>query len=361
MGQKSDRYGRLRRTVCLSADVRRTGFTIGILWMLAAPALAQTEADFYRGKTIVIGIPSDVGGGYDAHGRLLARHLSKHLPGNPQVIAQNNTAGAGLVLANNLYNTAPKDGTYLGIIRASVLYEEIFGNKAVAFKGLNFNWIGNLNSTQDTCLFWNGVAVNSPADFYAREHILGADGVAGMDYSFPRIYNEMLGTKFKIVTGYKGTPDRILAMQRGEGEGPCGLTTGLVKSTLKQQFTQGNLKVVVQGGLTRDPDFPDVPNMLDQAKTPEQRQALEFIFSQLQISRAVAAPPGLPDRRVAMLRKAFYETTADTAFLDEAKKLNLDLLPINGADTANVVQRFFSSPGSVVARIRAALTQAATK
>ena len=176
-----------------------------------------------------------------------------------------------------------------------------------------------------------------------------------MDYSFPRIYNEMLGTKFKIVTGYKGTPDRILAMQRGEIEGACGLTTSLVKSALRQQYKDGKIKIVAQAGLTRDKDFPDVPNMLDQAKTPEQRQALEFIFAQLQISRAIAAPPGLPGARVATLRKAFDAAMADPALLDEARKLNLDLLPIDGTETAKVVQRFFASPESVVERVRAAV------
>ena len=223
------------------------------------PAGAQTEADFYRGKTVTVGIPSDVGGGYDAHGRLLARHLGKYLPGNPTVIAQNVTAGAGLVLANNLYNTAPRDGTSIGIVRASVLYEEMFGNKAVRFKGLGFNWIGNINSAQDSCVFWTGVGVKEPGDFYTREHVVGADSVAGMDYSFPRVYNELLGTKFKIVTGYKGTPDRVLAMERGEIEGACGLTTGLVKSVLRRQYREGKIRVVAQAGLTRDPDFPDVP------------------------------------------------------------------------------------------------------
>ncbi len=289
--------------------------TIAVLVMVTPlTAGAQTEADFYRGKTVTVGIPSDVGGGYDAHGRLLARHLGKHLAGNPTVIAQNLTAGAGLVLANNLFNTASRDGTAIGIVRASVLYEEIFGNRSARFKGLGFNWIGNLNSAQDSCVFWNRVAVKEPADFYTREHVVGADGVAGMDYSFPRVYNELLGTKFKIVTGYKGTPDRVLAMERGEIEGACGLTTGLVKSVLRRQYNEGKIRVVAQAGLTSDPDFPGVPNMFDQAKTPEQRQALEFIFAQLELSRPIAAPPELSASRVTTLRQAVDATTSDPAF-----------------------------------------------
>jgi tripartite-type tricarboxylate transporter receptor subunit TctC len=334
------------------------GVLAAALWMLSlAPAFAQTGADFFRGKTITLGIPSDVGGGYDAHGRLLARYLPKYLPGNPHIIAQNMTAGAGLVLANSLYNIAPKDGTSIAIIRASVLYEQIFGNNAVKFDGREFSWLGNMNNTQDSCVFWHDAGVNGVADFYAREHIVGADGVAGMDYSFPRVYNELLGTKFKIVTGYKGTPDRVLAMERGEIEGACGLTTGQIKSTLRQQYAQGKLKVIVQAGLTRDSDFPDVPNMFDQAKTPEQRQALEFIYAQLQISRAVAAPPGLPAERLATMRAAFDAAVADPGFLDEAKKQNLDVHPINGVETAKIVERFFSSPKSAVEQVRTFLAR----
>ena len=340
------------------ACMRIIGIATGIVWVLpVAPAFAQADADFFRGKTVTLGIPSDVGGGYDTHGRLLARYLPKYLPGNPHVIAQNMTAGAGLVLANSLYSNAPKDGTSIAIIRASVLYEQIFGNKAVKFDGQRFSWLGNMNSAQDACVFWNGAGVNQLADFYSREHIVGADAAAGMSYSFPRIYNELLGTKFKIVTGYKGTPARVLAMERGEIEGACGLTTGLVKSNLSRQFTQGKLKVIAQAGLTRDSDFPDAPNMLEQAKTPEQRGALEFIYAQLQLSRAIAGPPGVPEERVATMRSAFDAAVADPGFLDEAKKQKLDVSPMNGTDTAKVVQHFFSSPSSAIEKVRAVLTQ----
>jgi tripartite-type tricarboxylate transporter receptor subunit TctC len=322
-----------------------------------APAFAQSDRDFFRGKTITLGIPSGVGGGYDAHGRLLARYLPKYLPGSPHVIAQNLTAGAGMVLANNLYNTAPKDGTSIGIVRASVLYEQIFGNKAVKFDGQRFSWLGNMNSAQDACVFWNGAGVDKLADLFGREHVVGSDGTAGMSYQFPRIYNELLGTKLKVVTGYKGTPDRVLAMERGEIEGACGLTTSLVKSNFSQQYKEGKLKVISQAGLSRDPDFPDAPNMLDQAKTPEQRQMLAFMYAQLQLSRAVAAPPGLSVDRMSTLRDAFDAAMADPGLREEAKQQKLDINPIDGEETARVVQRFFSSPPAVVEKVQALLKQ----
>jgi tripartite-type tricarboxylate transporter receptor subunit TctC len=332
--------------------------TLAVLGILMiCPARAQTDTEFFRGKTLIIGIPSSAGGGYDAYGRLFGRYLAKHLPGNPNVIAQNVPGGAGLVLANSLFNTAPKDGTSIAIIRAGVLYEDIFGtNKAVRFDGRKFNWLGNLNSTHDTCVFWGKAGVNSPKDFYTRQHVLGADGVAGMDYAFPRTYNELLGTKFKIVTGYKGTPERILAMQRGEIEGACGMTTSLVKSRLRQQYRQGKIKIVVQAGFGKDRDFPDVPNIFDQAKTSEQQQVLKFLFAQLQLNRAIAAAPGVPKGRLQTLRAAFNAVVKDPAFLAEAKKQHMDINSGNSVETVQAVQRFYASQKSVVARARAILT-----
>lgn len=317
---------------------------------------AQTEPEFYRGKTVIVGVPSDPGGGYDLHGRLFANHLSNHIPGNPNVITQNVTAGGGLVLANNLFTTAPKDGTYIALLRASVLYEDIFGlNTAVRFKGREFNWIGNLNSSQDTCVFRNNGYVSSPSDFYKKEIIVGADGVAGMDYSFPRIYNEILGTKFKIVMGYKGTPDRILAMERGEIEGACGVTTSQLKATLSESYLGGRLKIIAQAGLASDPDFPDVPNMLNRAESSGQRRVLEFLFAQLKINRSVAVPPGTPAERVALLRKAFDAVTKDPSFLSEAKRQRIDINTLDGAETAAAVESFYNSPKDMIEIVRTAL------
>ena len=314
-------------------------------------------ADFYRGKTVSVGIPSDPGGGYDLHGRLFATYLAKHLPGNPTVVTQNLTAGAGLVLANNLFNTAAKDGTAVALLRASVLYEEVFGsNSQVRFKGREFNWIGNLNSSQDTCVFWTrDGAAQRPADFFARPFILGADGVAGMDYSFPRIYNEILGTKFRIVTGYKGTPDRIIAMERGEIEGACGVTTSQVKALLFEHYRSGRLKIVAQAGLTADPDFPEAPNILDFADTPARKRALEFLFAQLKVNRSVAAPPGLPPERVTTLRKAFDAVVSDPGFIEDAKRQRVDMRPFGWAETAAAVESFYASPREVVDLVRKAL------
>lgn len=327
--------------------------------LLPAPAAAQSDAAFFRGKTVALGIPSDSGGGYDTYVRLLARHYHKHVPGNPSMVAQNVPGGGGLVQANRLFNTEPKDGLHIGLVRASALYEGVFGNPAAKFDGRKFGWIGNLNADRDTCVFWHTAGVNTPADFYGKEVLLGATGTGAMSFSFPSVYNDVLGTKFKIIMGYKGTGDRVLAMERGELQGGCGLTTGTFRATLERPYKDGKLKLVAIAGMSRDPNFPTAPNILDEAKTPAQRQALEFLFAQMEIGRAMAAPPGTPVSRVEALRRGFDATVKDREFLADAEKLKLDISPISGAQTAAVVEKFYATPDAVVQKVRSALGSAA--
>lgn len=321
----------------------------------ATHALAQSDADFFRGKNVTMGIPSDAGGGYDTYVRLLGRHYSKHLPGNPNMVMQNVPGAGGLVQANRLFNTEPKDGTAIGLVRASVLYEGVFGNPQAKFDGRKFAWLGNLNADRDTCIFWHAAGINTPADFYKGQVLIGATGTGAMSFSFPTVYNAVLGTKFKIIMGYKGTADRVLAMERNEIQGACGLTTGTFRATLEQPYKEGKLKLVAIAGLSKEPNFPDVPNILNEAKTPEQRQALEFLFAQMEIGRAMAAPPGTPQGRVDILRKGFDETVKDKDFLAEAEKLKLDISPISAAETASVVEKFYATPPAVVKKVRGAL------
>lgn len=339
------------RALCYSAFC-----ALGIAAFLTAgearPSFAQSGTDF-RGKTISLGVPSSTGGAYDSYVRLLARYYQKTLPGNPNTVSQNVPGGGGLVLANRLYNLDPKDGTHIAMIRASVLYEGVFGNPAAKFDGRKFVWIGNFNSDRDTCIFWHTAGIQNPADFYDKEVVLGASGAGGMSYTFPAVYNSVLGTRFKIIRGYRGVGDRVLAMQRGELQGGCGLTTTAFKVTIGQPYKEGKLKIVALSA--PDPNFPDVPNMLDQAKNPEQRQALEFLFAQMEIGRAMAAPPGTPEAIAEILQRGFEAAIADEEFLAEAAALKLDISPMNGARTAMVVERFYATPDAVIQKVRGSL------
>jgi tripartite-type tricarboxylate transporter receptor subunit TctC len=337
-----------RALACVLATCVLAGF---MSWGTAA----ADEPDI-SGRKITLGIPSSPGGAYDGYSRLLARHIGRHLPGTPTVIAQNVPAGGGLVLMNQLFNLSPRDGTYFAMVRASTLYEEVYGNSAAKFEGRKLTWLGNLNADRDTCVTWYTSGIKSFADLYNREAIVGSAGAGAMSASMPVIYNEFLGTKFKVILGYRGTPERILAMEKGELQANCGLTTVSLRTTGGQNFTDGKIVVLAQAGMTKDPAFPDVPNILDEAKTPEARQALEFVFLQMELGRPYAAPPSLPAEAATRLRIAFMATTRDPEFLAEAGKLQLDIGAIDGAATAERVARIYATPKAVADRVGAAMT-----
>lgn len=326
--------------------------------LFAAPVGA---ADFYKGKRLTLVASGGAGGGYDNYTRLLGRHFPNHIPGNPGVKVQNMNAAGGLVLANYTYTKAPKDGTFLGNIRPSVLFEELFGNKAVKFEGQKFQFVGNMNEDTDACLVWHATDLKSVKDFYKRDIITSGNSRSAMSFSFPAVFNAVLGTKFKIILGYRGTPARILAMERGEIEATCGLTTTTIKARLGQQLKEGKIRVLAVAGNNPDPDFKHLPNMLDEAKSADERAALKFLFSQMQVARMFAAPPEAPKERIALLRKAFTATMKDPAFQKDAKRTRTDVVWSTGESAQKVVKELYASDPEVVARIRAALKAPAAK
>lgn len=329
---------------------------------LAAASIGPAgAADFYRGKRLTLAASGGAGGGYDNYTRLLGRHFPNHVPGKPGVRVQNMNAAGGLVVANFTYEKAPRDGTFLGNIRPSVLFEQLFGNKAVAFDGPRFQYIGNMNEDTDACIVWHTTGATSVKDFYKREMIASGSGRSAMSFSFPAVYNAVLGTKFKIILGYRGTPERILAMERGEIEASCGLTTTTIKARLPKQLKEGKIRVLSIAGNNPDPDFKHLPNMLDEARTPEDRAALKFLFSQMQVARMFAVPPETPSDRVEILRKAFVATMKDPAFLEDAKRTHTDADWSSGEDTQKVVKDLYASDPGVIARISAALKAKAGK
>jgi len=321
----------------------------------AETAAAQDAAAFYKGHKLTLGAPSNAGGGYDTYMRALSRHIGKHVPGEPTAIVQNVPAGGGMALANQLYNTSPKDGSYIGMIRGTVVQEHVYKNPQALFDGRKFVWLGNMNSDYDACIMWAASGVKTIDDFYKREVIVGASGAGAQSYSFPVVYRELLGMKFKVISGYPGTPERLLAMERGELTGACGITTSTYRAVLSQPAKEGKVLLVAQAGSQKDPMYPDVPNILDQAKTPEIRQALEFLFVPLGLGRPLAVAPGVPQDRVEILRKAVAETLHDPEFLEDAKKLKIDIEPMDAAATAKMVGQLYDTPASVVGKLQAAL------
>ena len=227
--------------------------------------------------------------------------MARHIPAAPTIVVQNVPAGGGLVLANMIYNTAPKDGSYIAVLHGTIVRDELFGNATVRFEARRFAWIGNMMSEVDSCVMSTASGVTSVNDFFTRDVVVGATGAGSQGYSFPIVYNGVLGTRFKVVAGYGGTPELVLAMERGEVHGACGITTTSFGSIVEPAANDGKVKMIAQSGARKDAKYPDVPNMLD-------------------LGRPIAAPPETPPQRLAILRQAFNETMADPEMLDEAQR-----------------------------------------
>jgi tripartite-type tricarboxylate transporter receptor subunit TctC len=345
---------------CLGDRLQRLWLILGaIVLSLNAGAIAQADdvGSFYRSHTLTIGSPNSPGGGYDVYLRALARHLAKYIPGNPSIIVQNVPAAGGMALANQLYNTVPKDGSYFGMVRGTAIQEEVYNSPQVQFRGRGFAWIGNMNSDHDACIVAAGSGVHGIGDLYTHEVIAGASGAGAQSYSFPVVYQKLLGMKMKVISGYPGTPERLLALERGEITGACGISLSLLRAQFSRQMDEGNIRLIAQGALTKDARYPDLPNILDQAKTQELRQALEFLYLPLALGRSLAAPPETPPERLEVLRSAVFKTMQDPDFLADTKKLEIDIEPMNAADTKAMVERLFAMPAAVVSRIEDALLQ----
>jgi tripartite-type tricarboxylate transporter receptor subunit TctC len=319
------------------------------LTAFASPAFAQ--ADFFKGKTISVDIGADVGGGFDAYGRVIAEFLGRHVPGSPVVTPQNRPGAGGRVSANWLYNVAPKDGTVIGVFGGWIAFEPLWGIAGVQFDATRFNWLGNANREVTTCGFWNRSKGQSLDALRAGETLVGSYGPTTSMTQDAVALNALIGAKIKVIHGYKGTRDVVLAAERGEVDGSCGLWMSSVKSQYQKYLDSGELRLVVQMGLERHPELPNVPNASDLITSEEDRLAFNLIFGQLEVARPVAAPPGVPADRVALLRKALADTLADPEFVATATKRGLEVRPLAGDKMQEFVKGIYSSPQPVVQRV----------
>ena len=304
---------------------------------LVSPGHAQSVADFYKGKNVDLYIGYSGGGGYDVYARVLARYMGKHMPGNPNFVPKNMPGAGSLVLANWLYNVGPKDGSAFGTIGRGTGFDPLLGNAKAKFEAAKFNWIGSMNDEVSVCGVWHTTGINKLEEIMQKEVIVGGTGPAADTDQFPKILNGVLGTKFKIVAGYPGGNDVNLAMERGEVQGRCGWSWSSVIATHKQWYDKKEYRVLAQLSLSKHPDLPDVPLVTDFAKTDEQKQIFRLVFARQVMGRPFLAPPGLPEDRVAALRKAFMETMKDPAFMAEADKAKLEITPVPGEDVQKLV------------------------
>ena len=327
-----------------------------VIMTASSAAQAQTPAQFFKGKNIDLYIGLAVGGGYDVYGRIVARHMGKHIPGNPTIVPINMEGAGSLKLANWLYNVAPRDGTAFGIINRGIPFEPLIGNRESAlFDASKFTWIGSANEEVSTCVAWSRAGVTKFEDLFTKQLYVGGTGGSADTDQFPKIINGVFGTKFKLVSGYPGGNDVEFAMERGEVDGRCGWSWSTLISARKQWYVNGTIKILVQLALHKHKDLPDVPLIIDLAKTEEQKQVLRLIFVRATLGRPFLAPPGLPADRADVLRRAFDATMKDPEFLAEAKKAKLEINPVNGEELEKLVEAVYTTPTSTVQRTRAIL------
>jgi tripartite-type tricarboxylate transporter receptor subunit TctC len=318
--------------------------------LTAAPAAAQDAiADFYRGKTVNVLIGVGAGGEYDLQARLVARHIGKHIPGNPTVVAQNMTGAGGMRMANFLYNVAPKDGTQIGMIANAFPAMQAVGAPGVQFDAGKMQWIGTIAPVNETLAVWHTTGVKTIDDARKREVVAGASGRGAITFIYPQMMNELLGTKFKIVTGYPGGNAINLAMERGEVEARNN-TWSSWKATKAAWLQEKKIVVIAQAG-PRAPDL-DAPSVEDAARTPEERKIIELVVSGTQFGRPLATNEAPPER-VAALRAAYAATMKDPEFLAEAQKLNFEVNPVLGDPMQRIVEKLLSTPKDLAAKAKA--------
>jgi tripartite-type tricarboxylate transporter receptor subunit TctC len=327
------------------------GLLAAALLAAAAPATrAQSVADFYKGKTVDLYIGYSVGGAYDLYARMLARHIGKHIPGNPSVVPKNMEGAGSLRLANWLYNVAPKDGSAFGIIGRGTGFDPLLGNAKAQFDATKFTWIGSANNEVSICVAWNTTGITKFEDLLTKELVVGGTSSSADTDQFPKIVNGVLGTKMKVVTGYPGGNEVGLAMERGEVQGRCGWSWSSVKSTHQKWIDQKKFSILVQLALDKHPDLSNVPLIVDLAQNEEQRRILRLIFARQVMGRPFLAPPGVPAGRVAALRKAFMDTMKDKDFLADTEKAQMEIRPVDGDKLTGLVKEIYATPPEVTAK-----------
>jgi tripartite-type tricarboxylate transporter receptor subunit TctC len=327
-----------------------------ILALFSPPAFADPVADFYKGKQVTFVIRSGVGGGYDLYARVLGRHIGKHIPGNPQVIPVNMPGGGGIKAANYVANVAPKDGTILTIASQGLAVDQALGLSTGLEADLrNFNWIGNMSSHNQVSVVWHTSKTQSWDDALKRETVMGTTGAGSISTQVPALYNNVLGAKFKLVIGYADGVDVNLAMEREEVEARATNPWVSYKATTPHLVEKKLIKPIVQIGMTKEPDLPDVPLMRDLANTPEHQQIVDFISRSVSVGRPIATTPGVPAERVAGLRKAFDATLADPEFLAEAEKQRMEIRAMTGAELAQLIKDIIEAPADIREKVKLAI------
>jgi tripartite-type tricarboxylate transporter receptor subunit TctC len=322
---------------------------------LVAECRADGAADFYKGKTIVLSVGYTAGGGYDALARIVARHMSQYIPGDPHIVVANEPGAGTLMLANRLFNVAPRDGTQFGLIARGMAIEPLIGTSNVMFDPAKFTWLGSAANEVSLCVTYGGAVVKTWRDALTTPFTVGGAGSGSDPDVFANVLRNLFGMKDRLVTGYPGTPELSLAMERGEIDGRCGWSWASIKWEKGDWVTQKKLNVLVQMALAKASDLPNVPLITDVAQNEEQRQILKLVFSRQVTGRPFVAPPGIPEDRKLALRAAFDQTMKDADFRHEAQNNGIEINSVSGAEIDSLLSELYRMPPDVVAKAREAV------
>ncbi|MPZ38630.1 MAG: hypothetical protein GEU95_11270 [Rhizobiales bacterium] len=338
-----------------------TGGTFVAVTFLALTGLASSTvaadpvADFYRGKSISMVIATAPGGDYDLRARLISRHMGRHIPGNPTIVPRNMPGGVGIQAANYMATVAAQDGTALHAIMQSMSTHQALGGAGAEYDTRKFFWIGNTTDTPNVINSWHTTGIRTIQDVMTRELVVGAPGQATNSVYYPKALNDLVGTKFKIVSGYPGGNPVNLAMERGEVGGRGSNSWASWKATKPDWLREKKIFILVQIALKRNPELPDVPTMIELAKTDEDKAVMRFLSADIPVSRAYVTTPGVPADRVNALRRAFDATMKDPQFIAEAAKLNMDMSPSTGEEAQKFAESIANTPSQILARAKTIL------
>ena len=321
----------------------KVGAILVVLAVAFSPvAQAQDAAEFYRGRTVSLVVGFNPGGGADTYARLVARHLGKHVAGNPTVVVRNMQGAGSVVAANHIYNVSPKDGTELGLFAGNITIDPLMGGTQHKYDARKFGWVGAPSSDSNVCLSSLSSSFKSIDDVIRREMITGTSGTS--TYDFPVVMNNVIGTKFKLVKGYGGSAALRLAMERDEIEGFCGVGYNSMRTA---GLADGKANILLQVGLAKNPHMPNVPFIFDYAKSDEDRQIFRLVFGWLDLERPIGAPSGVPEERLRALREGFDRAMKDPALLADAEKAQVGIEPMSGAAIAAFVDEAYRAPAEI--------------
>lgn len=315
------------------------------------PACAQ-DVEFYRGKQISILVGFSAGGSSSLYAQALSRVMGRFIPGNPTVIVQHMPGAGGLAVVNHVWSNAPRDGTVIATTSRTAAVEPLLGNKAARFDALKLTWLGTANIEHTTCIAWHTAPVKSLDEAKQTELIVGGVGPGASEVVFARAANLLTGTRFRVVMGYPGSTEMLLAMERGETGGFCGIGWTFVKLRKGDWLREKKINILFQIALARHPELPDVPLIIDHVRTQEERKVFEFVLAPQEMGRPFFAPPDLPPERVRILREAFEKSLKDAAFLAEAERMGVEVQHLGGEHIDRLLQRVYATPREIVERAR---------